>query len=39
VERARSKILSVDDMSDGTFTVTDMDAYGIDLFTPIINPP
>ncbi len=39
VERARRKALSLDDVSGGTFTVTNLGSYGIDLFTPIINPP
>lgn len=38
-ERARAGRLSVDDVSGGTFTVTNLGSYGIDLFTPIINAP
>ncbi len=39
VERARRKALSLDDVSGGTFTVTNLGRFGIDVFTPIINPP
>ncbi len=38
-ERARSGRLQLDDLSDGTFTITNLGTTGIDLFTPIINPP
>ncbi len=39
VERARNGKLSADDMSGGVFTVTNLGAFGIDAFTPIINVP
>jgi pyruvate dehydrogenase E2 component (dihydrolipoamide acetyltransferase) len=39
VARARSGQLSFDDVSGGNFTVTNLGAYGVDAFTPIINPP
>ncbi|MHB1160110.1 MAG: dihydrolipoamide acetyltransferase family protein [Chloroflexota bacterium] len=39
VERARNNRLSVDEVSGGTFTLTNLGSYGIDLFTPIINTP
>lgn len=39
VNRARSNSLPADAMRDGTFTVTNLGAYGIDAFTPIINWP
>ena len=39
MERARNKRLSVDEVSGGTFTVTNLGSYGIDLFTPIVNTP
>ncbi len=38
-ERARSGRMQLDDLSDGTFTITNLGTTGIDLFTPIINPP
>lgn len=31
--------ISADEMSDGTFTVSNLGALGIESFTPIINPP
>lgn len=39
VERARSGRLTTEEMSGGTFTVTNLGVYEIDGFTPIINPP
>lgn len=38
-EKARTGRLSTDEMSGGTITVTNLGSYGVDLFTPIINPP
>ena len=38
-ERARAGKLTDRDVSDGTFTVTNLGAAGIDAFTPILNPP
>lgn len=38
-ESARTKTLSTDDMSGSTFTNTNLGAYGVHFFTPIINPP
>ena len=38
-ERARAGNLKADDMSGGTFTITNLGMYGIDGFTPIINLP
>lgn len=37
--RARAGKLSPDEMSGGTFTVTNLGMYGIDTFTPIVNSP
>ena len=39
VERTLSGKTIPEDFSGGTFTVTNLGAYGIDSFTPIINPP
>jgi pyruvate dehydrogenase E2 component (dihydrolipoamide acetyltransferase) len=36
---ARSGTLSVDDVEGGTFAVTSLGMYGVDGFTPVINPP
>ena len=38
-ERARAGKLGPADVTGGTFTVTNLGAFGIDSFTPIINPP
>jgi pyruvate dehydrogenase E2 component (dihydrolipoamide acetyltransferase) len=38
-ERARSGKLGPAEVSGGTFTVTNLGTFGIDSFTPIINPP
>ncbi len=37
--RARRDALEIDEVSGGTFTITNLGAYGVDAFTPIINPP
>jgi pyruvate dehydrogenase E2 component (dihydrolipoamide acetyltransferase) len=37
--RAVPMRLHPDEVSDGTFTITNLGPTGIDLFTPIINPP
>ncbi|MCI8610704.1 MAG: 2-oxo acid dehydrogenase subunit E2 [Clostridiales bacterium] len=37
--RARSGQLSPDEMSGGSFTVTNLGSLGIESFTPVINPP
>ena len=39
VEKARTRKLSASELSGTTFTVTNLGAYGIQFFTPIINPP
>jgi pyruvate dehydrogenase E2 component (dihydrolipoamide acetyltransferase) len=39
VDKARAGRLSPADMEGGTFTITNLGAYRIDGFTPIINPP
>jgi pyruvate dehydrogenase E2 component (dihydrolipoamide acetyltransferase) len=38
-EKARAGRLSPSEMQGGTFTITNLGAYRIDGFTPIINPP
>ena len=38
-EKARAGKLSPAELQGGTFTVTNLGAYGIDAFNPIINPP
>ncbi|MGD9405694.1 MAG: 2-oxo acid dehydrogenase subunit E2, partial [Anaerolineae bacterium] len=37
-ERARSDQLTVDEVTGGTFTVTNLGMYRVDAFTPIVNP-
>jgi pyruvate dehydrogenase E2 component (dihydrolipoamide acetyltransferase) len=39
VERTLSHKTLPEDFSGGTFTITNLGAFGIDSFTPIINPP
>ena len=38
-ERARSNQLTPAELQGGTFTITNLGNFGIDAFTPIINPP
>lgn len=38
-KKARSKGLSVEEMSDSTFTISNLGMFGVDHFTAIINPP
>jgi len=39
VSKAREGRLSLEEISNGTFTVTNLGMYGIRSFSPIINPP
>lgn len=39
IAQARAGLLKFSEMQGGVFTVTSLGAYGIDAFTPIINPP
>ena len=38
-EKARGRGLSVEDMADSTFTISNLGMFGVDHFTAIINPP
>jgi pyruvate dehydrogenase E2 component (dihydrolipoamide acetyltransferase) len=38
-ERAVAGTIAPDELSGGTFTLTNLGAYGVEAFTPIINPP
>jgi len=38
-QRARENKLQPDDLSNGTFTISNLGMFGIDRFTAIINPP
>lgn len=38
-EKARTRGLSLQEMADSTFTISNLGMYGVDNFTAIINPP
>ena len=38
-EKARAKGLAIDEMSDSTFTISNLGMFGVEHFTAIINPP
>jgi pyruvate dehydrogenase E2 component (dihydrolipoamide acetyltransferase) len=38
-EKARTGKISLQDMSGGTFTITNLGMFGVEGFTPILNPP
>jgi pyruvate dehydrogenase E2 component (dihydrolipoamide acetyltransferase) len=38
-EKVRLGKLTKEELSGGTFTITNLGMYGVDFFTPIINPP
>jgi pyruvate dehydrogenase E2 component (dihydrolipoamide acetyltransferase) len=38
-KKAREKGLTIDEMSDATFTISNLGMYGVEHFTAIINPP
>ena len=39
VDKARNGKLSTEELSGGTFTITNLGMYRVDHFTPIVNPP
>ncbi|MEO8814203.1 MAG: dihydrolipoamide acetyltransferase family protein, partial [Mycobacterium sp.] len=39
IDRARAGRLTPDELSGGTFTISNLGMYGIDHFTAVINPP
>lgn len=39
IERARTGALSGREMGGACFTITNLGAFGVDAFTPIVNPP
>ena len=39
VEQARSGSLALESMQGGTFTITNLGMFGMQSFTPIVNPP
>jgi pyruvate dehydrogenase E2 component (dihydrolipoamide acetyltransferase) len=38
-EKARNGTLKVEELVDGTFTISNLGMYRVDTFTPILNPP
>jgi pyruvate dehydrogenase E2 component (dihydrolipoamide acetyltransferase) len=38
-EKARTKGLTIEEMADSTFTISNLGMFGVDNFTAIINPP
>jgi pyruvate dehydrogenase E2 component (dihydrolipoamide acetyltransferase) len=39
IEKAKKRELSVDDVTGGTFTLSNLGIYDVEVFTPIMNPP
>ena len=39
IERARSRKIAAAELQGGTFTLTNLGMFGIDAFTPLLNPP
>ncbi|MFC2026291.1 2-oxo acid dehydrogenase subunit E2, partial [Chloroflexota bacterium] len=39
VNRGQEKRLLLEDLQDGTFTISNLGMYGVDIFNAIINPP
>ena len=39
VEKGKADRLTADDMSGGTFTITNLGSFGVDFFSPLVNPP
>ena len=39
MDHLRDGTIGVDEMTGGTFTVTSLDGFAVDAFTPVINPP
>ena len=39
IEKARTRRLAAEELTGGTFTITNLGSLGIDAFTPIINSP
>ncbi len=37
-DRCRTATISLDELEGGTFAVTSLGTYGVDMFTPVINP-
>jgi pyruvate dehydrogenase E2 component (dihydrolipoamide acetyltransferase) len=39
VQRTREAKLSQEDLDDGTFTISNLGMYGVEIFTAVLNPP
>jgi pyruvate dehydrogenase E2 component (dihydrolipoamide acetyltransferase) len=39
IGKAKERTLSSDELRGGTFTISNLGGFGVDLFAPIINPP
>ena len=39
IDRSRTGSLQLDDLTGGTFTISNLGAMGVDTFTPVLNPP
>ena len=39
IEKAKKGKLSLSEVTGGTFTITNLGHFGVEIFTPIINPP
>ncbi len=39
MERVKQNRATTEDLSEGTFTITNLGSFGVDTFTPILNPP
>jgi pyruvate dehydrogenase E2 component (dihydrolipoamide acetyltransferase) len=39
VDKALNKKLTLDDITGGTFTISNLGMFDVDVFTPVINPP
>jgi pyruvate dehydrogenase E2 component (dihydrolipoamide acetyltransferase) len=38
-KKAKSNTLSIDEMTNSTFSITNLSSYNIDIFDPLLNPP
>ncbi len=38
-KKAKSNSLGIDEMTNGTFSITNLSSYNIDVFDPLLNPP
>jgi pyruvate dehydrogenase E2 component (dihydrolipoamide acetyltransferase) len=39
IQKAKARTLSAEELKGGTLTITNLGSFGVDAFTPIINPP